>query len=96
MTRGRDYRFGEIGRSSQRGEDTAEALRRRPGCLEPRQISIWRAMSPFRRLEPALQAHQFVLDAVRLTERQPHPDLPPDELAWRIIRRMEGNPRLGR
>ncbi len=31
-----------------------------------------------------------------LTERQRHPDLPPDELAWRVTRRMQGNPRLGK
>ena len=34
--------------------------------------------------------------AVRLTEQRNHPDLSPDELAWRVTRRMQGNPRLGR
>jgi hypothetical protein len=53
-------------------------------------------MSPARRLELAFQAYQFALDTVRLTERQRHPDLSPDELAWRVTRRMQGNPRLGR
>jgi len=42
------------------------------------------------------QAYQFALDTVRLTERQRHPDLPPEELAWRVTRRMQGNPKLGR
>jgi len=53
-------------------------------------------MSPARRLEIAFQAYQFALDTVRLTERQRYPDLPPDELAWRVTRRMQGNPKLGR
>jgi hypothetical protein len=44
----------------------------------------------------AFQAYQFAIDIVRLTERQLHPGLPPDELAWRVTRRMQGNPGLGR
>ena len=68
------------------------------GRLDPRQIATWRGMSPACRLELAFQAYQFALDAALrgLTERQRHPDLPPDELAWRVTRRMQGNPRLGR
>ena len=77
-------------------DDAIEALSRRLGRLDPRQVAIWRRMSPVRRLELAFQAYQFALDAVRLTERQRHPDLSPDELAWRVTRRMQGNPRLGR
>src|SRR5512136_191098 len=64
--------------------------------LDPRQVAAWRAMSPARRLELAFQAYQFALDIVRLTERNQHPDLSPEELAWRITRRMQGNPQLGR
>jgi hypothetical protein len=48
-------------------------------------------MSPARRLELAFQAYQVALDIVRLTERGRHPDLPPSELAWRVMRRMQGN-----
>jgi hypothetical protein len=44
----------------------------------------------------ACKACQLVLEAVRLTERQRHPDLSPDELAWRVTRRMQGNPDLGK
>jgi hypothetical protein len=76
--------------------DAVELLRRRLGRLDRRQVMAWRAMSPARRLELAFQSYQFALDVVRLTERQRHPDLPPDELAWRITRRMQGDPRLGR
>jgi len=76
--------------------DTPDALRQRLGSLDPRQIAAWRAMRPARRLELAFQAYQFALDTVRLTERQRHPDLSPGELAWRVTRRMQGNPRLGR
>ena len=77
-------------------DDAIEALRLRLGELNPRQIAAWRAMTPARRLEIAFQAYQFALDAVRLTERRRHPDLPSDELAWRVTRRMQGNPKLGR
>ena len=77
-------------------DDAVEALSRRLGRLDPRQIAIWREMSPARRLELAFQAYQFALDVVRLTERQRHPDLPPDELAWRVTRRMQGNLDLGK
>ena len=63
---------------------------------DPRQVAAWRAMSPARRLELAFQAYQFALDAVRLTERRRHPDLSPRELEWRVTRRMQGNPKLGK
>jgi hypothetical protein len=75
---------------------TIEALRLRIGKLDPRQIAAWRAMTPARRLEIAFQAYQFALDAVRLAERRDHPDLSPEELAWRVTRRMQRDPRLGR
>lgn len=78
------------------GGDTVEALQRRLGRLDPRQIAAWREMNPARRLEIAFQAYQFAVDTVRLTERQNHPNLSPEELAWRVTRRMQGNPRLGR
>jgi hypothetical protein len=65
-------------------EDAIEALRRRLGKLDQRQIAAWREMSPAHRLELAFQAYQFVLDAVRLTEQRSHPDLSPHELAWRV------------
>jgi hypothetical protein len=77
-------------------DNTVEALRQRLGKLDQRQIAAWREMSPARRLEIAFQAYQFALDAVRLTEQRDHPDLSPEELAWRITRRMQGDPRLGR
>jgi len=82
--------------TSPSGDDAVEALRQRLGKLDQRQIAAWREMSPARRLELAFQAYQFALDAVRLTERRNHPDLSPEELAWRVTRRMQGNPMLGR
>ena len=75
---------------------SVESLRRRLGQPDSHQVAAWRAMDPARRLEIAFQAYQFALDTVRLTERQRYPDLPPDELAWRVTRRMQGNPKLGR
>ena len=70
--------------------------RRRLDRPDPAQFAAWRQMSPAHRLELAFQAYQFALDAVRLTERQRHPELPEDELAWRVTRRMQGDPKLGK
>jgi hypothetical protein len=77
-------------------DDPIEARRTRPGGMDPQQIAAWRAMSGARRLELVFQAYQFALDVVRFTERQRHPDLSPEELAWRVTRRMQGDPTLGR
>ncbi len=77
-------------------DESIDALRRRLGGPEPQQIEAWRAMGPAGRLDLAFQLHLFALDTVRLTERQRHPDLPPDNLAWRVTRRMLGDPNLGR
>ena len=77
-------------------DDAVDSLRRRLGTLDARQVAVWRAMSPARRLELAFQAYQFALDAIRANERQRHPDLSPEELAWRVTRRMQGDPKLGR
>ena len=66
------------------------ALRQRLGTLDPKQITAWQNMSPDQRLGLAFQAFQFALDAVRLTERQNHPELTEDDLNWRIVSRMQG------
>jgi hypothetical protein len=64
--------------------------------LDAHQVAAWRTMSPARRLELAFQAYQFALDVLRLTEKKKHPNLAPESLAWRVTRRMQGDPRLGR
>jgi hypothetical protein len=77
-------------------DDQGDDLRRRLADLDPRQVTVWRAMSPAERLEVAFQAYQFALEAVRASERERHPELSPEELAWRVTRRMQGDPTLGR
>ena len=75
--------------------DPAEAL----GHLEPldpRQVAIWRAMTPAQKLELVFQMYQLALEMVRVTERQAHPELSEEELNWRITRRMQGDQSLGR
>ena len=79
-----------------RHPSSLESLRLRLGVYDRQQILIWQRMSPVERLEVAFQAYQFALEAVRLTERQRYPDLPEEELRWRVIRRMQGDQRLGR
>ena len=75
---------------------TSDEIHKRIGTLDPEQVKIWQAMNPAQRLDLAFQAYQFALDAVRLTERQRRPDLSPEELAWRVTRRMQHDPSLGR
>jgi hypothetical protein len=77
-------------------EDASRTLHQRLGAIDPRQVAAWRAMTPARRLELVFQAYQLALDLVRLTEQQRHPDPSPDDLVWRVARRMQGNPTLGR
>ena len=76
-------------------EDAVVPMRRRLGKLMARQVAAWRAMTPAQRLELALRPYQFALDAIRTTEKQRHPDLSPEELAWRVTRRMQGDQKLG-
>lgn len=71
-------------------EEAIEKLRRCIGRLDRKQIEAWQRMTGAQRLDIAFQAYQFALDAVRLTERRLHPDLTPEELNWRIVRRMQG------
>lgn len=71
-------------------DDAVEKLRRRIGRLDRKQIEAWRKMTGAQRLDIAFQAYQFALEVVRFTERRLHPDLTPDELNWRIVRRMQG------
>lgn len=76
--------------------DPIEKLRKRIGPLDRQQIIIWQKMTPAERLEIAFQAYQFTLEAVRVTERRRHPDLPEVQFNWHVTRRMQGNQKLGR
>lgn len=73
-----------------------EQLQRRIGVYDRQQILLWQRMSPVERLGVAGQAYHLALEAVRLTERQQHPDISEEDFKWRVIRRMQGNQRLGR
>jgi hypothetical protein len=73
-----------------------EQLHQRIGKLSKEQIIAWQQMSAAERLAIAFQAYQFALEAVRLTERQRHPDLSTELFNWRVVRRMQGNQKLGR
>ena len=77
-------------------DELVEQLNKRIGVYDRRQILIWQRMSPVERLGVAFQAYQFALEAVRLTERQRHPDLSEEAFKWRVIRRMQGDQHLGR
>jgi hypothetical protein len=79
----------------QADEEAVERMRRRLGRLDPVQVRIWRAMRPARRIELACQAYHLVLEAVRVRERELHPELSAEELNWRVVRRLHGDERLG-
>jgi hypothetical protein len=71
-------------------DDEIEYLRRRLGPCDPRQVAIWRDMSPAQGLDLVGQAYRLALDTVRLTERRLHPDISSEDLGGRVIRRMHG------
>jgi hypothetical protein len=77
-------------------QDALEQLQQRIGVNDRQQVLIWQRMSPVQRLEIAFQAYCLALEAVWLTERQRYPDLPAEEFNWRVIRRMQGNQKLGK
>ena len=77
-------------------EEWITKLSDRIGRYDRRQILIWRQMSLVERLAVADQAYHFALEAVRVTERERFPELPEDEFNWRVVRRMQGDQRLGR
>lgn len=76
--------------------DSIDQLLDRLDRLDRRQITAWQNMTSAERITIAFQAYQFALDAVRVTERQRHPDLSEEEFNWRVTRRMQGDQNLGR
>jgi len=68
----------------------AEDFRRRLGTLDSQQVAIWRQMTPARKLNLAFQMYDFARRVVWTTERQAAPDASPEELTWRVLRRMHG------
>ena len=68
----------------------AEELRRRLGTLDPQQVAIWRQMTPARKATLAFQMYYFARLVIWTTERQTNPDASPEELAWRMLRRLHG------
>jgi hypothetical protein len=81
---------------AQPDRDEVERLRQRLGPLDPRQVAIWRRMTPAQRLEIAFQMYDLALGVVRVTERRFHPDLSSEEFKWCVIRRMHGDLSLGK
>jgi len=73
-----------------------EALERRIGRVDMRQVAAWRRMTPVQRLDMAFQAYQFALETVRLTEQARAGKLTDEEFVWRVTRRMQGDQKLGR
>ena len=76
--------------------DAVERMRQQLGPYDMRQVAIWRRMTPARRLAIVFQAYHLALQIVRTTEKDQHPELTPEELKWRVIRRMHGDLSLGR
>jgi len=70
--------------------ELAENFRRRLGTLDPRQVAIWRQMTPAQKIRLASHLHDLARRIIWTTERQAHPDASPEELSWRILQRMHG------
>jgi hypothetical protein len=75
--------------------EPVEALRRRLGELDPVQVEIWRRMTPAERIAVAVSAHRLAVSIARARELERDPDVSPEELAWRVTRRVQGDPNLG-
>ena len=76
--------------------DAVERMRRQLGPFDMHQVEIWRRMTPAQHLDIVFQAYHLALQIVRKTEQDLHPELTPEELKWRVIRRMHGDLSLGR
>jgi len=70
--------------------ELAESFRRRLGTLDPQQVAIWRQMTPAKKIRLAFQMYDMARRIIWTTERQAHPDASPQELGWRVLRRMHG------
>ncbi len=71
--------------------ELAESFRRRLGALDPRQVAIWREMTPAQKLRLAFQAWYLARKIVWTTEHQWHPDLTDAELSRRMWKRLHGS-----
>jgi hypothetical protein len=76
--------------------EAVERMRRQLGSYDMRQVAIWRRMTPAQRLAIVFQAYHLALQIVRKTEQDLHPELTPEEMQWRVVRRMHGDLSLGR
>ena len=76
--------------------DAVERIRRRLGSYDMHQVEIWRRMTPAEHLDIVFQAYHLALQIVRKTEQDLHPELTPEELKWRVVRRLHGDLSLGR
>jgi hypothetical protein len=76
--------------------DALERMRRQLRPYGMRQVAIWRRMTPAEHLAIVFQAYHLALQIVRKTEQDLHPELAPEELKWRVIRRMHGDLSLGK
>jgi len=75
---------------SQAVRELAESFRRRLGTLDPQQTAIWRQMTPAQKIRLASHLYDLARRIIWTTERQAHPDSSPEELYWRMLRRMHG------
>lgn len=70
--------------------ELAQTFRQRLGTLDPQQVAIWQQMTPAKKIRLAFQMYDMARRIIWTTERQAHPDASPQELGWRVLRRMHG------
>jgi hypothetical protein len=70
--------------------ELAQTFRRRLGRLDLQQVAIWRRMTPAQKIGLTFQMYDLTRRIIWTTERQWHPEASPEELSWRMLRRMHG------
>lgn len=81
----------QVWESEKPDPEEVENLRRRLGAPDPRQVAIWQTMSGARRPDLVGQAYHLILETIRASERSLDPNVSPEELNRRVIRRMHGD-----
>lgn len=62
----------------------------RPREAEERQLQIYRAMEPERKLQISYELYKFARSVVEASIKEYNPGIAPDELKKQLIRRFSG------
>ncbi len=63
----------------------------RPREAEEKQLQIYRAMKPERKLQISYELYQLARSIVEASIKEYHPDIAPEELKMELIKRFHGD-----